>query len=98
MNLNTKQQLKHRKQFKINNVTQQETKGTDTTVPCPAALGQRSKERTKPEFPVIRKTEKTDFRLTKLKKMAEHTKARVSNVILEITLIKDIQKKLKIST
>ena len=32
------------------------------------------------------------------KKMAEHTKARVSNVILEITLIKDIQKKLKIST
>ena len=32
------------------------------------------------------------------KEMAEHTKARVSNVILEITLIKDIQKKLKIST
>ena len=29
--------------------------------------------------------------------MAEHTKACVSNVILEITLIKDIKKRLKIS-
>ena len=79
-------------------MTQQETKGTDTTVPCPAALPTQQRK-DKPEFPVIRKTEKTDFRLTKLKiKMAKHTKARVSNVILEITLIKDIQKKFKIST
>ena len=58
-------------------MTQQEQRGYHSTnTPCPAALGQRSKERRKPEFPVIRKTGKTDSRLTKLKKkMAKHTKA-----------------------
>ena len=53
----------------INNVTQQEQRGYHiTNTPCPAALGQHSKERRKPEFPVIRKTGKTDSRLTKLQK------------------------------